>query len=148
MRPRNTHTSRRIVDQHPTELEVVIEVPRGGFIKRTDSGAIDYVSPIPCPFNYGSVPDTRSGDGDRLDAVVLGPSLAQGSRVRRRVVAVVTFLDAGEEDPKYVCCDATPGRGELLLVSSFFRLYAGLKGGLNLLRGKRGATRFGGLHSL
>lgn len=136
------------MEQHPTELEVVIEVPRGGFIKRTDSGAIDYVSPVPCPFNYGSVPDTRSGDGDRLDAVVLGPTLAQGSRVRRRVVAVVSFTDAGEDDPKYVCCDVPPRRSELLLVAGFFRIYAGLKGALNMLRGKRGATRFGGLHSL
>lgn len=136
------------MSSHPTELEVVIEVPRGGFIKRTDSGAVDYVSPVPCPFNYGSVPDTRSGDGDRLDAVVLGPSLTQGSRVQRRVVAVVQFTDAGEDDPKYVCSAAPPSRGELLLVEGFFRLYAGLKGGLNLVRGKRGATRFGGLHRL
>jgi len=137
-----------MVEQHPTELEVVIEVPRYGFIKRTDAGTMDYISPIPCPFNYGSVPDTRSGDGDRLDAVVLGPTLAQGARVRRRVVAVVRFTDAGEDDPKYVCCDATPRRGELLLVEGFFRVYAGLKGGLNLLRGRRGSTRFGGLHTL
>ena len=136
------------MEQHPTELEVVIEVPRGGFIKRTDAGSIDYVSPVPCPFNYGSVPDTRSGDGDRLDAVVLGPTLAQGSRVRVRVVAVVNFTDAGEDDPKYICCEAAPSRAELLLVEGYFRSYAGLKGVLNRLRGKRGATRFGGLHSL
>lgn len=136
------------MEQHPSELEVVIEVPRYGFIKRTDSGAVDYVSPIPCPFNYGSVPDTRSGDGDRLDAVVLGPRLAQGARVRRRVVAVVQFTDAGEDDPKYVCCDSTPQPHELLLVQAFFRVYAGLKGGLNLLRGKRGVTRYGGIRRL
>jgi inorganic pyrophosphatase len=66
----------------PAELEVVIEVPLGGFIKRRDDGGIDFVSLAPCPFKYGSVPDTRSGDGDRLDALVLGPRLARGTRVR------------------------------------------------------------------
>jgi inorganic pyrophosphatase len=130
---------------HPKELEVVVEVPRGGFIKRTDAGGIDYVSPIPCPFNYGSVPDTRSGDGDRLDALVLGPALARGARVTVRVVAVVRFLDAGEEDPKYVCAAHEPSLAEVALVTGFFKLYAVLKGGLNRVRGKRGATRFDGL---
>ena len=129
----------------PQELEVVIEVPRGGCIKRTDAGTIDYVSPIPCPFNYGSVPDTRSGDGDRLDAVVLGPTLPRGTRVRVRVVGVVSFLDAGEEDPKYVCAAHSPTLAEVALVIGFFRLYAVLKGGLNRLRGKRAPTRFEGL---
>jgi inorganic pyrophosphatase len=131
--------------EHPEELEVVIEVPRGGFIKRKDSGGIDYVSPIPCPFNYGSVPDTRSGDGDRLDALVLGPALPRGARVHVRVVALVQFVDAGEDDPKYVCADHEPSLPEIALVAGFFRLYAVLKGGLNRLRGKRGATRFDGL---
>jgi inorganic pyrophosphatase len=60
------------------ELDVVIEVPLGSFIKRRDDGRVDFVSPVPCPFNYGSVPDTLSGDGDRVDAVVLGPRLPRG----------------------------------------------------------------------
>lgn len=145
-----------IVEQHssgasgpnsaePKELEVVIEVPRGGFIKRTDAGGVDYISPFPCPFNYGSVPDTRSGDGDRLDAVVLGPRLARGARVRRRVVAVVAFVDAGEEDPKYICADHDPSLAEDAVVVGFFKLYAVLKGTLNRLRGRHGPTRFDGL---
>ena len=40
----------------PPELEVVIEIPRGSFLKRGSSGRIDFVSPLPCPFNYGSAP--------------------------------------------------------------------------------------------
>lgn len=131
----------------PQELEVVIEVPRGGFIKRTDAGSIDYVSPFPCPFNYGSVPDTRSGDGDRLDAVVLGPRLARGTRVRLKVVALVRFIDAGEEDPKYVCSATPPSLKEVVTVVGFFKLYEVLKGALNRVRGKRGATRYEGLSS-
>jgi inorganic pyrophosphatase len=40
----------------PPEVEVVIEVPRGSFLKRRSTGHIDFISPLPCPFNYGSVP--------------------------------------------------------------------------------------------
>lgn len=131
----------------PEELEVVIEVPRGGFIKRTDAGSIDYVSPFPCPFNYGSVPNTRSGDGDRLDALVLGPRLPRGTRVRLKVVALVRFVDAGEQDPKYVCSAAPPTLPEVATIVAFFKLYELLKGTLNRLRGKRGVTRYEGLTS-
>jgi inorganic pyrophosphatase len=128
------------------ELEVVIDVPRGSFIKRDDEGKVDYVSPLPCPFNYGSVPGTLSGDGDRLDALVLGPRLAQGARVRVPVRALVRFLDAGDNDPKYVCSARPLSRRERALVAVFFSAYAYLKGALNLARGKHGPTRYGGLH--
>jgi inorganic pyrophosphatase len=40
----------------PPEIEVVIEVPRGSFLKRGSTGHVDFISPLPCPFNYGSVP--------------------------------------------------------------------------------------------
>ncbi len=37
------------------EVEEVIEVPRGSFVKRGSRGEFDFLSPLPCPFNYGSV---------------------------------------------------------------------------------------------
>jgi inorganic pyrophosphatase len=131
--------------EFPDELEVDIEVPRGGFVKRTDSGRVDFVSPLPCPFNYGSVAGTRSGDGDRLDAVVLGPRLARGSRVRLRVVARVDFVDGGLEDPKFICSAGPLDAGQRRLVEGFFGFYARAKRLLNLARGARGPTRYGGL---
>lgn len=134
--------------RHPHELEVVIDTPRFSIVKRRDDGSIDYISPIPCPFNYGSVPDTTAGDGDRLDAVLLGPRRARGERVRARVVALVHFVDAGEDDPKYVCASGPLRRRDALLVAAFFSSYARLKGALNMLRGKRGATRYGGTEPL
>ena len=42
----------------PPEVDVVIEIPRGSFLKRGSTGHVDFVSPLPCPFNYGSVPAT------------------------------------------------------------------------------------------
>jgi inorganic pyrophosphatase len=128
-------------------LEVVIEVPRGTFIKRDDDGRLDYISPFPAPFNYGSVPDTVSGDGDRLDVVVLGPRLPRGARVTLAVVGLVHFVDAGDPDPKYICSPTPLRERERLLVAGFFGSYAYLKGLLNLLRNKRGPTRYDGLET-
>ena len=34
----------------PPEVEVVIEVPRGSFLELGSSGSIDFVAPLPCPF--------------------------------------------------------------------------------------------------
>ncbi|HPF59134.1 MAG TPA: hypothetical protein PK820_10110 [Candidatus Competibacteraceae bacterium] len=36
-------------------LEAVIEIPLGSFPKRGSAGQLDFVSPFPCPFHYGSV---------------------------------------------------------------------------------------------
>ena len=127
------------------EIEVVIDVPRGGFVKRRDDGGIDFVSPWPCPFNYGSVPGTRSGDGDRLDAVVLGPRLSRGTRVRTTVVGRVRFVDAGQDDPKLICARRPLGRLDRARLVAFFALYARAKGLLNRLRGEAGPTRYGGI---
>jgi len=126
-------------------IDVIIDVPLGSFVKRADDGAIDFVSPAPCPFNYGSVPDTRSGDGDRLDAVVLGPRLGRGARVRVNVVARVRFTDAGQDDPKLICSNRPLGRLDRAKVTTFFVFYARAKALLNRVRGKAGPTRFDGL---
>ncbi len=131
--------------EFPKQLEVVIEVPLGGFIKRRDDASIDFISPFPCPFNYGSVPDTRSGDGDRLDAVVLGSRLRRGSRVIKPVVACVRFIDAGDEDPKWICSERPMSARERATIAGFFAFYAHAKTLLNTLRRKRGATRYEGI---
>lgn len=128
-------------------VDVVIEVPRMGFVKRRDDGSLDFISPLPCPFNYGSVPGTISGDGDPLDAVVLGPRLPRGARVRARVLACVSFVDAGQDDPKWIC---TPTGDRLhpadrRRVVRFFSCYALAKRALNRLRGKQGTTAYRGI---
>jgi inorganic pyrophosphatase len=124
------------------DLTVVIDVPRGSFIKRDDEGAIDFISPIPCPFNYGHVPGTRADDGDALDAVVLGPRLPLGSTATVTVRERVDFIDAGCPDPKWVCASVPLSRFQQLQVTGFFRFYALAKGLINRVRGKRGPTRY------
>ena len=127
----------------PREPEVLVESPRWSVVKRRADGGVDFISPLPCPYNYGCIPGLRSGDGDPLDVVVLGPRLRRGERLRVPVVGVIGFLDAGEADPK-VICSARPLRVvDRVGLAAFFRVYALFKRGLYLVRGRRsGDTRY------
>ncbi|MDP2307254.1 MAG: inorganic diphosphatase [Pseudomonadota bacterium] len=130
----------------PAQVRVRIEVPRGSFVKRGGDG-IEFLSPLPCPFNYGSVPDTRAPDGDPLDALVLGARLALHAEVDASVHAVVRFRDDGAIDDKLVCGPA-PTDAELRAVARFFRGYAVARRWMNRARGRHGDTRFLGVERL
>jgi inorganic pyrophosphatase len=130
-----------------TVVRVVVETPRGSFVKRRGDGLIGFVSPIPCPFDYGGVVGTRGADGDLCDALILG-----GSRRRRgetcevRVLGCVRFVDDGVADDKLVCghpgaLDSGAMRRRIRI---FFALYAFAKRLVRLGRA-RGPTRFLGL---
>lgn len=121
-----------------SEFEVVIEVPRGGFLKRGSTGRIDFVSPLPCPFNYGSVPDYLGLEGDLLDAVVLGPRLRVGTRLKVQAWGAVILVDRGMADDKLICNDGPVTALERQRVLRFFRFYARCKALLNLWRGRPG----------
>jgi inorganic pyrophosphatase len=122
----------------PLEVEVVIEVPRGSFLKRGSSGSIDFVSPFPCPFNYGAVPTHLGLEGDLLDALVLGPRLRLGTRRRIKAWGAVTLTDRGMSDDKLICSDHRPSHAEIRFILRFFRFYAKCKALLNLWRGRPG----------
>jgi inorganic pyrophosphatase len=120
------------------ELEVVIEVPRGSFLKRGFTGKVDFVSPLPCPFNYGCVPQYVGLDGDLLDALVLGPRLPAGRRLRVKAWGAITLRDRGMIDDKLVCSHEALRPGERLMVLCFFAFYAKCKGLLNFVRRRPG----------
>ena len=122
----------------PPVVEVVIEVPRGSFLKRGSSGSIDFVSPLPCPFNYGAVPTLLGLEGDLLDALVLGPRLRLGKRVHVKAWAAVTLTDRGLSDDKLICSDHPPSLAEYRNVLRFFHFYAKCKGLLNVWRRRPG----------
>jgi inorganic pyrophosphatase len=128
----------------PKQLEVLVEHPRHAILKRREDGSIDFVSPLPCPYNYGSVPGTRAADGDREDALVLGPRLPKGTRMQAHVLARANFYDAGSFDGKWVCGQSMSERERQGLVL-FFSVYARCKAMLNWLRGVHGKTSFEGL---
>lgn len=120
------------------EVDVTIEVPRGGFRKRGSTGQVDFVSPLPCPYNYGSVPRYLGLEGDLLDALVLGPRLRPGTRLRMRVWGAVTMSDRGMQDDKLVCGVHPPSDAQRRSVLRFLRFYAFAKGLLNRWRGRPG----------
>ena len=122
----------------PDELDVVIEIPKGSFLKRGSTGQIDFISPLPCPFNYGSVPELLGLEGDLLDAVVLGPRLPLGTRLIVKARGAVTLTDRGLTDDKLICSDHPLSFRERQNVLRFFRLYAKCKGLLNFFRGRPG----------
>ena len=129
----------------PGELTVVVEAPRGTFVKRRADGTIDFVSPIPCPYNYGSTPDRMGGDGDPLDVIAMGPRKGRGASATLPVRGIVGFIDAGSMDHK-VLCGAADARVSMLGLRAFFHVYAAAKRTLNALRGRAGETRFLGVH--
>jgi inorganic pyrophosphatase len=129
----------------PPEVEVLIEVPRGSFLKRGSSGSIDFVSPLPCPFNYGAVPTLLGLEGDLLDALVLGPRLRFGAQARVRAWGAVTLTDRGMSDDKLICSDRRPSQFEIDGVLRFFRFYAKCKGLLNFWRRRPGRNACEGL---
>lgn len=129
----------------PRELDVLIETPRWSPVKRRPDGSVDFITPVPCPYNYGCAPGWDSGDGDPLDVVVLGPTLRRGERLRVPVVGVMGFLDAGCPDPKVICSPRPLRNVERVGLEFFFRVYALFKRVLHALRGRRtGATRYVG----
>jgi inorganic pyrophosphatase len=119
-------------------VEVVIEVPRGSFLKRGSLGRVDFVSPLPCPYNYGSVPTHVGLEGDLLDAVVLGRRLPFGATVSVPAWGAVTLIDRGIADDKLICSATPPTSAQRKAVLRFFRFYAMCKGVLNLWRGRSG----------
>lgn len=125
----------------PPTVEMVVEAPRFSWVKPTPSGGVDFVSPLPCPFNYGCAPDHPSGDGDALDVVLLGSRRAAGTRLEVPVRGVVRFIDAGDIDDKLVCSLHEPRAWEWSLVRAFFTVYGPAKGLINRWRAKDGSTR-------
>ncbi len=120
------------------EVEVLIEVPRGSHLKRSSAGRVSFVSPLPCPYNYGCIPTHIGLEGDLLDALVLGPRLALGTRVQMKAWGAVILTDRGMVDDKLICSPTQPSPGECRRVLRFFRFYARCKGLWNALRGRPG----------
>ena len=124
---------------------VIIETPKGAFIKRNEHGAIDLVSPIPCPFNYGRLDGFAGKDGDPLDAIVLGEKMSYQARCQLPIVGRVLFIDKGLEDHKMILSKQPPNDRERFLLRSFFRFYALIKKLTNFTLKSHCRTEFLGL---
>jgi len=122
----------------PPEVDVVIEIPKGSFLKRGSTGHIDFISPLPCPFNYGSVPKYLGLEGDLLDAVVLGPRLPLGSSLRVKAWGAVVLVDRGMTDDKMISGAANISLKQRQRVLRFFAFYARCIWMLNAVRRQPG----------
>lgn len=112
-------------------MAVRIETPRGSFVKRDLAGGrlrVRFVSPLPCPFDYGQIEGEPAPDGMPRDAVWLGTRVAAGASPEGVVAAIVRFRDGGAEDDKWVVTEtgalAAHDRARL---ARFFRIYAWTK---------------------
>lgn len=91
-------------------VDVFVEIPSGSRNKYEwdhDIGGLrlDRIlySSIHYPGDYGFVPETLSGDGDALDALVLlGQPTFPGCTIRSRVVGVFDMADDKGEDAKLI----------------------------------------------
>jgi inorganic pyrophosphatase len=92
-------------------INTVIEIPKGSMNKLEYDRdkkvfVLDRVEPgiFAKPVNYGFIPCTTDEDGDPLDTLVLTDEpLPTGVVVKARVIAVLDFVDGGENDHKIVC---------------------------------------------
>ena len=151
IKPKNTQTplaAMNSADQAATLLEVIIEIPRGSFLKRGSTGELDFISPVPCPFNYGSIPAFIGLDGDLLDAVVLGPRLPAGATVTVQVRGAVRMIDRGYYDDKLICSRTAISPWKRRLILLFFMIYAQAKCVINLTRGRWGHNSCEGWHEI
>ena len=128
----------------PHRARILIEVSKGGFVKRElhQGSSIDYISPLPSPYNYGCIPDVPGQDGDPLDAVVLGARLKVGQTVDRDIVGVVRFWDAGMPDDKLIASEAPLTQKQATGLRRFFQIYALARLALNRRKGLSGRTAF------
>ncbi|MFY0541613.1 hypothetical protein [Nannocystis pusilla] len=75
---------------------------------------------------------------------MLGRRLPAGAEVELAVVAIVGFVDVGQDDPKVIFSDSPLTRAQRGGIELFFRVYALGKRALAAARGLSGATRFDG----
>lgn len=110
-------------------MKVVIETPKYSFFKYNRSGdhyIKVFFSPIPTIFNYGYIEGIKGPDGMEMDAVVLGPRMAQGTVMEFfSCQGVVRFMDDSVKDDKYIFYIS--GYRSPYILSFYFKIYAFFK---------------------
>lgn len=129
-----------MLDEGAPQVKVIIEIPRWSFLKRGSLGNVDFISPLPCPFNYGSVPQYVGLDGDLLDAVVLGRRLARGTRIEIAAIGAIGPSERGLYDDKLICSTQPITLHQQRQIVAFFHAYGTAKRVLNILRHQRSSS--------
>ncbi len=90
-----------------TTAKYMVELKSGMIELEQKNGAPRYVQYLGYPCNYGNIPrsvllKSKGGDGDAVDALVLGPAVPTGSVVRGRAIGMLSLVDTGEKDDKVI----------------------------------------------
>jgi inorganic pyrophosphatase len=138
-------------EKAPESINVIIEIARGSnnkyeFDEHLGIFKLDRVlySPFFYPLDYGFIPQTRSEDGDHLDALVIGSEpVAMGCLVEARPIGLFRMIDGGDPDFKILAVQEKNPRFDkikdiadveawnphlLKEVSHFFMTYKDLQG--------------------
>jgi len=94
----------------PEVFNVIVEISKGSPNKYEYDEALDIIkldfvfkNGFVFPFDYGYIPQTRGGDGDTLDVIILTPHpLETGTIVEAQAIGMIEMLDRGEQDNKII----------------------------------------------
>ena len=117
-------------------VNAVIEIPSGSSAKwevKSDGqfhwdfedGNPRVVKYLSYPGNYGMIPQTRSGDGDPLDILVLGAAVPRGSVVPVRPIGVCHYTEKGERDDKILAVMADTPLSDVASIADLDARYPG-----------------------
>lgn len=103
----------------PDKINVVVEIPahsRNKYEFDEDLGVIkldrvNYAA-MAHPYDYGFIPETRSEDGDHLDAMIIGTTVFPGCVVEARPIALLNKIDDGDVDKMILCVPAEDMKSE------------------------------------
>jgi inorganic pyrophosphatase len=110
----NIYESIPLGEKAPEIINVIVEIPKGShnkyeFDEKLGIIKLDRVfySPFYYPLDYGFIPQTRSEDGDHLDALVIGSDpVPVGTLVEARPIGLLRMIDSGDPDAKILCVQA------------------------------------------
>lgn len=92
-----------------TQVDVIVEIPYGSVYKyevdKKDLSKLTIDRPLPCPlpYNYGFISHTLHGDGDPLDACVIGRNpIFPLTKLKANILGAFICIDNGESDDKLV----------------------------------------------
>ncbi|MBW6451193.1 MAG: inorganic diphosphatase [DPANN group archaeon] len=112
-------------------MKVTIEITKGSFIKSSITPTktkLEFISPIPIPFNYGFINDTQSGDSEALDIIIFGEKLKRGSKLDISASGIILFKDNNVKDYKIIAStDKKNKTYRKIITYLFFKLYATIK---------------------
>lgn len=95
-------------------INTIIEIPKNSMHKieydlERSLFVLDRIEPgiFAKPVNYGFIPQTLDEDSDPLDTLVISDEpISTGILVKAHVIAILNFVDDGENDHKIICVPA------------------------------------------